>query len=114
MKNQGWIVAQGREEVKNQGWIVAKSWQKWKTISSYHVHRSGPLLDWDPDIVETLDDAFEGHAEVFTAKQLEKLCAEEDGEGGDELDELFKEELADREEDDEYVTDDEVGSPSPF
>ena len=26
--------------------------------------RTGPLLDWDPDIVETLDDAFEGHTEV--------------------------------------------------
>ena len=55
----------------------------------------------------------------MTAKQLEKLCAEEDGEeGGDELDELFKEALADKEDDDddeyEDVTDDEVGSPSPF
>jgi len=65
--------------------------------------RSGPLLDWDPDIVETLDDAFEGHTEVLTAKQLEKLCAEGgDGEGeADELDELFKEALAEREEEDD-------------
>merc|ERR1712029_308554 len=46
--------------------------------------RTGPLLDWDPDIVETLDDAFEGHEVVFTAKDLEGMEGEEDE---DELDE---------------------------
>merc|ERR1712029_654758 len=70
--------------------------------------RTGPLLDWDPDIVETLDDAFEGHEVVFTAKDLEGMEGEEDE---DELDELFKEALAEREDDadDEYedISDDE-------
>ena len=57
----------------------------------------------------------------MTAKQLEKLCAEGgDGEGEtDELDELFKEALADREEEDdedeyEDVPTDEDGEERDF
>merc|ERR1712062_222293 len=37
----------------------------------------GPLLDWDPDIVETLDDDFK-HETVFTLKDLEGLDENED------------------------------------
>merc|ERR1712062_597002 len=37
----------------------------------------GPLLDWDPDIVETLDDDFK-HETVFTLKDLEGLDENEE------------------------------------
>ena len=30
--------------------------------------RSGPRIDWDPDIVETLDDDFKSHDLVFNLK----------------------------------------------
>ena len=30
--------------------------------------RSGPRIDWDPDIVETLDDDFQSHDLVFNLK----------------------------------------------
>ena len=34
----------------------------------------GPLLNWDPDIVETLDDEFQhGEQNVYKLKDLEKL-----------------------------------------
>jgi hypothetical protein len=46
--------------------------------------RSGPLIDWDPDIVETLDDDFRSHDVVLTFKD------EDDG-GEDELDLLLAE-----------------------
>jgi len=59
--------------------------------------RTGPLFDWDPDIVETLDDAFDGHEVVFTAKDLEGMEDDEE----DEMDELFKEALAEKEDDDD-------------
>jgi protein LTV1 len=59
--------------------------------------RSGPLLDWDPDIVETLDDDFK-HEAVYTLKDEEAGGGEFDdflaqamgdvgGEGGDEEEE---------------------------
>jgi len=73
-------------------------------------HSLGTLLDWDPDIVETLDDAFE-HEVVFTAKDLEKEMAEAeegyDEEGDGDLDAVFREALAegvtdDDDDDDEY------------
>ena len=39
----------------------------------------GPLLNWDPDIVETLDDEFQhGEQNVYKLKDLEKLM-EADG-----------------------------------
>ena len=44
--------------------------------------RSGPLLDWDPDIVETLDDDFK-HERVFT------LQDEGGQDSGDEFDDDF-------------------------
>ena len=63
---------------------------------------SGPLLDWDPDIVETLDDAF-AHEVVYTLKDEGK----EDDEN--ELDMILasakaenQEEFTDEEADDEY------------
>jgi len=41
----------------------------------------GPLLNWDPDIVETLDDEFQhGEQNVYKLKDLEKLM-----EAGDEI-----------------------------
>ena len=43
--------------------------------------RSGPLLDWDPDIVETLDDDYE-HEKVHTLQ-------DEEDEGESELDDDF-------------------------
>ena len=45
----------------------------------------GPLLDWDPDIVETLDDAF-AHEEVYTLKDLEKEGLDENGDDDAEAD----------------------------
>ena len=44
--------------------------------------RSGPLLDWDPDIVETLDDDYK-HERVFT------LQDEGEQDSGDEIDDDF-------------------------
>ena len=39
----------------------------------------GPLLNWDPDIVETLDDEFQhGEQNVYKLKDLEKLMEAED------------------------------------
>ena len=64
---------------------------------------SGPLLDWDPDIVETLDDAFK-HEVVYTVKDLEK------DEDEDELDDLFEQALAEGNSDEEYSDDDYVDS----
>ena len=46
--------------------------------------RSGPLLDWDPDIVETLDDDFT-HEQVFRLEDAE----EADLDAKDDLDDLF-------------------------
>ena len=50
---------------------------------------SGPLIDWDPDIVETLDDDFKTFDAVFTLKQAE--LDEQDGDLEDELDILLAE-----------------------
>jgi len=65
---------------------------------------SGPLLDWDPDIVETLDDDFKSYDVVITLKE-----GEEDGEEdvADELDLLLAE--ANDEDGDEYDDDEEDG-----
>ena len=53
---------------------------------------SGPLLDWDPDIVETLDDDFKSYDVVLTLQEgeedvedeLDLLLAEANDEDGDE------------------------------
>jgi protein LTV1 len=46
--------------------------------------RSGPRLDWDPEIVETLDDDYKAE-KVFTLQDLEAEMAVAEGEEGDEL-----------------------------
>ena len=67
----------------------------------------GPLLDWDPDIVETLDDEFK-HETVFTLKDLEGLeDANEDAEA--DLDMI----LADAQEEGED-NDDEEGEYTDY
>ena len=39
----------------------------------------GPLLNWDPDIVETLDDEFKhGEQNVYKLKDLEKIMADDE------------------------------------
>ena len=70
--------------------------------------RSGPLIDWDPDIVETLDDDFKTFEAVFTLKQAE--LDEQDGDIEDELDILLAE--ANDEEGDEDGDDDAGKSDS--
>lgn len=65
---------------------------------------SGPLIDWDPDIVETLDDDFK-HEVVYTLKDEEK--EEEDGDEL-ELDAILAEAKLEGEENDE--SDDEYES----
>jgi len=54
----------------------------------------GPLLDWDPDIVETLDDEFK-HETVYTLKDEDM---EEDG-GENDLDAILNEAKLEREDD---------------
>jgi len=62
----------------------------------------GPLLDWDPDIVETLDDEFK-HETVYTLKDEDM---EEDGDGND-LDTILNEAKLEREEDSDAEEDDD-------
>jgi Low temperature viability protein len=50
--------------------------------------RSGPLIDWDPDIVETLDDEFKSHDLVFNLKEAD-LKVEDGDEDDDELDAIL-------------------------
>jgi len=69
--------------------------------------QSGPLLDWDPDIVETLDDEFK-HETVYTLKDEDM---EEDGDEMD-LDDIINEAKLEREDDSEAeeASDDEYES----
>jgi len=53
----------------------------------------GPLFDWDPDIVETLDDEFK-HETVYTFKD-ENM--EEEGEDEMDLDDILKEAILEKE-----------------
>lgn len=53
--------------------------------------RSGPRLDWDPEIVETLDDDYKAE-QVFTLKDLEK---EMEGEDDEELENAEEDDLDD-------------------
>ena len=64
---------------------------------------SGPLLDWDPDIVETLDDEFK-HETVYTLKDedIEGDDNEEDG-----LDAILHEAKLEREYDSDEAGDDD-------
>ena len=57
----------------------------------------GPLFDWDPDIVETLDDEFK-HETVYTLKDEDM---EEDDVDGMDLDDILKEAILEREYDSE-------------
>ena len=68
--------------------------------------RSGPRLDWDPEIVETLDDDYQAE-QVFTLKDLEK--DEVEGAGAeDELDDFLAQamESGDEDHDDDRDHDD--------
>ena len=56
---------------------------------------SGPLLDWDPDIVETLDDEFK-HETVYTLKDEDM---EEDGDDEFGLDAILNQAKLEREDD---------------
>ena len=72
--------------------------------------RSGPLLDWDPDIVETLDDDYQ-HEKVLTLQ-------DEEDEGESELDDDFMakamEGVGDGDDDDEDEDCDEKDFDSDF
>jgi len=63
---------------------------------------SGPLLDWDPDIVETLDDEFK-HETVYTLKD-EDIEGDDDEEDG--LDAILNEAKLEREYDSDEAGDD--------
>jgi protein LTV1 len=67
----------------------------------------GPLLDWDPEIVETLDDEFT-HEVVYTLKDLERQDEEEEEEEAmeeNELDEILAGAKVERDDDDECSDD---------
>ena len=63
---------------------------------------SGPLLDWDPDIVETLDDEFK-HETVYTLKD-EDMEEDETDEFG--LDAILNQAKLERDDEDEDYSDD--------
>ena len=63
--------------------VFASSMEEDVGVLNRAAPRSGPLLDWDPDIVETLDDDYK-HERVFTLRD-----EGEEGESGDEFDDDF-------------------------
>lgn len=72
--------------------------------------RSGPRLDWDPEIVETLDDDYKAE-QVFTLKDLEKdLAGDDEEEGEDELDDFLAQAMESGDEKEGDEEDDDFGS----
>ncbi|TRY61285.1 hypothetical protein TCAL_03693, partial [Tigriopus californicus] len=62
-----------RPSVQLPGQVFASAREEKVGILNQAAPHSGPLLDWDPDIVETLDDAYE-HTVVFTLKDEPTPC----------------------------------------
>lgn len=82
--------------VKLPSEVFASEFEEETGLLNKAAPRSGPRLDWDPDIVETLDDAFQ-HETVLTLRDDEE-CEE----ATDDLDELFAIALEGKGEDEWY------------
>ena len=87
--------AKERPKVKLPSSVFASEKEEEVGLLNRAAKSSGPLLDWDPDIVETLDDEYK-HETVLTLKD------EEEGEGErDELDDFIADAMAEGEGDDD-------------
>lgn len=112
-----------QKSVQLPGQVFGSTTEEKVGILNQAAPHSGPLLDWDPDIVETLDDAYQ-HEMVFTLKddpealgpdQEDDLTLDDFLGGGEPLSEDDGEDQADEEGDfssdfDSNEALDEVGS----